>query len=370
MTIIDIPYTDIASQHNAILPEIMQAVERTISSGRFILSEVVDEFEVAFARLSQTKYAIGVNSGTDALVLAMRALDIGGGDEVITVPNSYITTASSIVLAGAKPVFVDVCDDYTLDVSLIESAITKRTKAIIPVHLTGHPCNMDAIMSVANQYGLYVIEDCAQAVSAQYKGKSVGSFGVMGCYSLHPLKTLNACGDGGVIATNDEKLCQKIRMLRNNGMANRRECEYWSSNSRLDALQAAILQVKLKYLPGWTQARRANADVYRACLSEFDSVTLPCDDQDKKSVYHTFVIQVDRRDQLKAHLAAMGIGCAIHYEVPIHLQKCAQSLGYMEGDFPVVEKQAQRILTLPVRPELEKSQLQKISKAIKLFYNL
>ncbi|MDD4955788.1 MAG: DegT/DnrJ/EryC1/StrS family aminotransferase, partial [Candidatus Omnitrophica bacterium] len=290
------------------------------------------------------------------------------GSEVITAANSFVSTASCIALAGAKPVFVDVADNYNINPSLIEKAINQRTKAILPVHLTGRPADMDAILKIAKKHNLFVIEDCAQAVCAEYKNKPVGSFGEIGCFSLHPLKNLSACGDGGVVTTNDEKLYKKIQILRNNGFSSRNDCDVWSPNSRLDTIQAALLMVKLKYLKKWTDKRRENASFYCKHLSGLTQIKVPIEQSYEKSVYHTFVIQAQNRDELIEYLTKKGIGTKIHYPIPIHLQPAAKDLGYRTGSLPVTEKQARHILSLPIYPELGKKELKYIVDCICNFY--
>lgn len=363
-----IPYVNIAAQHVSLKPELLKAVAGVIDHGNFILGDEVNEFERHFAKICNMRFAIGVNSGTDALILALRALGIGRGDEVITVPNSFVASTSCIAIVGARPVFIDVREDYTMDPSLLKQAITPNTKAILPVHLTGRPADMDGIMKVARAHNLYVVEDCAQAVIAEYRNQRVGSFGNVGCFSLHPLKTLNACGDGGVLTTNDEKLCERLRLLRNLGLRTREECVIWSSNSRLDTLQAAMLLVKLKYLNKWTEKRRAIAALYQKGLSGIPGLRLPVVRDFEKAVYHTFVIQVERRNELKQYLADKGIGSAVHYPIPIHLQEVAKDLGYKPGSFPVSEQQAKHILSLPIYPELKNDEVNYIIKTIKKLY--
>ena len=267
-----VPYVDLARQHAPLRNELLDAVGQVLDDGQFILGERVVQFEQAFAQLCGTRFAIAVNSGTDALILALRALGIGAGDEVITVPNSFVATTSAISLVGATPVFVDVSDDFNLDPARLEPAITRRTKAILPVHLTGRPANMAAIQNVADARGLPVIEDASQAVLAEYRGRRVGSFGTLGCFSLHPLKTLGACGDAGVITTNDADLDRELRLLRNVGLVSRDNSVIWSSHSRLDTLQASILLLKLKYVEAWTEKRRANAASYQHALSGLSHV--------------------------------------------------------------------------------------------------
>ena len=364
----NVPYVNLAAQHAPIKERLMAAIGDVIDNGQFILGDEVAEFESRFADLCGVRYAVGVNSGTDALILALKVLGIGPGDEVITVPSSFVASAGCIAIAGARPVFVDVCEDYNMDPELVEQAMTPRTKAILPVHLTGRPANMDPLREIGRGHGLYMVEDAAQAVCAEYKGLRVGSLSEVGCFSLHPLKTLNACGDGGVLTTNDTGLYEEFKTLRNIGLRTRDDCVAWGHNSRLDTLQAAILLVKLGYLEEWTEKRRNNARTYQELLSDVPQVQLPCDRPYERAVYHTFVIQAERRDELKAYLAAKGIGTAIHYPIPIHLQKVAASLGYGEGSFPVAERQAGRILSLPVYQELELHQLEYVAACIHSFY--
>jgi dTDP-4-amino-4,6-dideoxygalactose transaminase len=295
-------------------------------------------------------------------------LEIGAGDEVITVPNSFVASTSCITLVGARPVFVDVGEDYLLDPEQLERAITPRTRAILPVHLTGRPADMLAIMDMARSHGLHVVEDCAQAVLAEYKGQRVGSFGTIGCFSLHPLKTLNACGDGGVLTTNDAGLYEKLMALRNIGLQSRDRCVLWSGNSRLDTMQAAMLLVKLAYVDDWTAQRRAHARFYQYALSHIPEVRLPGDQPYATAVYHTFVIQAEQRQALQQYLTECGIGTAIHYPVPIHLQPAAAELGYGPGSFPVAERQAGRILSLPIYAELQPAALAYIARSMRRFY--
>ncbi|MDP2922722.1 MAG: DegT/DnrJ/EryC1/StrS family aminotransferase [Candidatus Omnitrophota bacterium] len=364
----NIPYVNLAKQNTRLKKEILAAIGKVLESGQFILGKEVTTFEHSFAKLCGTKYALGLGTGTDALILALRALNIGPGDEVITVANSFVSTASCIALVGAKPVFVDVGEDYNINPPLIENAINSRTKAILPVHLTGRPVDMGPILKIAKAHKLAVIEDCAQAVCAQYKNKYVGSFGQIGCFSLHPLKNLNACGDGGVLTTNDEDLYKKIQILRNNGFSSRDDCDIWSANSRLDTVQAALLLVKLNYLKEWTDKRRANARFYQEHLADLEQVKVPREKPHEKSVYHTFVIQVEMREKLIKFLENKAIGTKIHYPIPIHLQPAAKSLGYKIGSLPVTEKQAKRILSLPIYPELTNKELNYIVNCIRDFY--
>jgi dTDP-4-amino-4,6-dideoxygalactose transaminase len=367
-TVSKISYSNISGQHAAIKGQLLQAVERVLDHGHFVFGPEVEKFETRFAQLCNTRYALGVGNGTDAIIMALKAVGIGAGDEVISVSNTFVSTISSIALVGAKAVLVDAGEDYCIDTRLIEKAITSRTKALLPVHLTGHPADMDAIMAIAKKHKLKVIEDCAQAVGAEYKGQKVGSFGHVGCFSLHPLKTLNACGDSGVMVMNDTEVYETCKILRDNGMKNRSECVTWSSNSRLDSIQAAMLLVKLDYLEEWTNKRIANAKFYQQELAGLASIKFPIDKPDEKSVYHTFVIQAQQRDALSTYLAEKGIGTKIHYPVPVHLQPAAKELGYKAGDLPVTEEQSQHILSLPIYPELSREHLVYIVQSIKEFY--
>ncbi len=365
---IAVPYVDLGlSASDELMRELLSAVEDVLTSGQFILGETVEAFEAEFASLCDVKHAIGVANGTDAITLTLRALGIGKGDEVITVANSFIASASAIVLAGARPAFVDVGEDMNLDPALLEAAITERTKAILLVHLTGRPSDMNPILEIAERHGLLVIEDAAQAVGARYHDLPVGSFGIAGCFSLHPLKNLAAAGDGGVITTNDDDLAARLRQARNHGLADRNRCEFWSVNSRLDSLQAAMLRVKLKYLDAWTTARRANAAYYREHLA--DVVKVPDEQPHEFSVYHTFIIQAENRDALQAYLSERGIGSAIHYPIPIHMQPAASDLGFGPGSLQMTEQLADRILSLPVHPDLSSNQLATVVRAVRNFYH-
>jgi dTDP-4-amino-4,6-dideoxygalactose transaminase len=366
--IVNVPYVDIAGQHASLKSELLEAIGRILDGGQFVLGPEVERFEEAFTEISSAKYALGLNSGTDALILGLKALGIGPGDEVITAPNSFIASAAAIAHVGAKPIFIDVRNDYNMNPDLIEGAVTKHTKAIMPVHLTGRPADMDPIIDVAERRGLFIVEDAAQAVLASYRDRKVGSFGEFGCFSLHPLKTLNACGDGGVITTNDSRLFDKIQLLRNHGLKTRDACDVWGFNSRLDSFQAAILLVKLKYLEEWTELRRDNAKIYQTELVDIPGISVPHDKDHERAVYHTFVIQAERRDELKQFLIQRGIGTSIHYPIPIHLQKAAEYLGWREGSFPIAEQQAKRILSLPVYPGLTRGQLEYVADAIRQFY--
>jgi len=361
----NIPYINLKGQHAALKNELLEAIGGVLDSADFILGKEVEAFEQTIAEYCGTKYAIGVNSGTDALFLALKAYGVGPGDEVITAPNSFLASASVIVAAGANPVFADIREDLNIDPDEIAKKISNNTKAIIPVHLTGKPADMDPIMKLAEKYNLKVIEDSAQAIGAEYHNKKTGNLGDAGCFSLHPLKTLNACGDGGVITTNDSQLHQKVMQLRNIGLKNRDESDYWGYNSRLDSIQAAILSVKMKYLEEWNKARIANASYYSKGLKHL--VKVPRILATERAVFHTFIIQTEKRDQLKNYLEGNGIGTKIHYPIPIHIQKAAVTLGYQKGDFPVCEKASEMILSLPIYQGLEESDLAYVIDIIKQF---
>jgi len=348
---------------------ILDAVRRLLQTGDFTLGHPLSEFETRFAKLCQTKYVIGVNSGTDALFLTMKVLGIGPGDEVITAPNSFIATAGAIAIAGARPVFVDVSDDYNIDVELIEKAITPRTKAIIPVHLTGNPADMPKIVELATRHNLHVIEDCAQAVNAHIDGKPVGSFGVAGCYSMHPLKNLNVWGDGGIIATDSKELYDKLILMRNHGLRNRDECDFFSYNSRLDTLQAVVALQVVDELDSITKTRIANARTYDAGLAKISEyVTTPPRRKNVQQVYHQYAVRAEERDKLIDYLAKNGVEAKIHYPIPIHLQRASKYLGYKEGDFPVCEAQAKSIVSLPIHQYLTKEQLDYVVNTAVQFY--
>jgi dTDP-4-amino-4,6-dideoxygalactose transaminase len=363
-----VPYVDIAGQHAPLRAELLAAVAEVIDSGAFVLGPQVATFEERFAALCGVRFAIGVGNGTDALVLALRALDIGPGDEVITPPNSFVASTSCIRLVGAKPVFVDVGADYLIDPARIEAAITPRTKAIVPVHLTGRACDMTAIRAIAERHGLAIVEDCAQAILAEHRGTRVGALGTIGCFSLHPLKTLNACGDGGMLVTDDPEIAQRLGRLRNLGLRTRDDCTEWAGNSRLDTVQAAMLLVKLRYLDGWTRARQANAQRYRDALGDIAGLVLPQDVPGDVAVYHTFVALADERDALRAFLAERNIGTQIHYPTPIHLTNAARELGHARGDFPVTEAQAERIVSFPVYDTLSPEAHAHTCEQIRAFY--
>ncbi len=361
-----VPYVNLGLQHQEDKQELLSKVSQLLDSGMFILGDEVKQFEETFAKISGTKYAVGVANGTDSLMLSMRALGIGSSHEVITVSHSYLASASSIALCGATPVLVDVEEDsFNMSPKALKEAITEKTKAIIVVHLTGRPANMDDILEIANEHNIPVIEDAAQAVGAQYKGKAVGSMGTFGSFSLHPLKNLAAAGDAGIITTNDDDLYEYLLKARNHGLKNRDELEFWSMNSRLDAMQAAILNVKVRHLEKWNKRRREIADLYIRELS--DLVKVPSYTEDYLPVFHAFVIQTERRDELQEHLKLKGVDTKVHYPIAIHQQEAAKHV--VKHDLRNTEKIVKSILSLPVYPELEDEQVKYVIAQIKNFFN-
>jgi dTDP-4-amino-4,6-dideoxygalactose transaminase len=363
-----VKYMNLQRQYQSLEDDILNAVSRVLTRGDFILGSAVEEFENRFAAYCGSRFAIGVANGTDALFLALKAIGIGEGDEVITAPNSFLSTAAAIALAGARPVFADVTEELNLDPEKVAQAITPNTRAILPVHLTGRVADMTPLLELADRHGLEIIEDAAQAVGAEYNGRRAGSFGKAGCFSLHPLKNLNACGDAGVITTDDPDLNRTLREWRNHGLQSRNESGFWAHNSRLDTLQAAILNVKFDHLDSWTEQRRENAEYYSEQLGLF--VTVPWEHTNESPVYHTYVIQCDRRDELQAFLADREIQTKIHYPIPIHLQEAAAHLGYCVGDFPQAEEQADRVLSLPIYPELTMEEKEWVVQSIQEFYTI
>lgn len=366
MSKINVPFVNLGIQYLDLKNEILEKFNELSTSGSYILGSEVEEFEKEFAALCGTRFALGIGNGADALFLIMKAMGIGPGDEVITAPNSFLASAGTIVATGATPRFCDVSHDYNLDPAQLEKAITARTKAIMPVHLTGLPADMDAINDIARRHNLFVLEDCAQAVNATYKGKKVGGLSDAGAFSLHPLKNLHVHGDGGAITTNNESLYQRIRLLRNHGLKNRDECEVWGYNSRLDTIQAAICRIKLKHIGKWTLRYQEISQLYSHGLEGV--VKLPQRYHDREGVYHNFVIMVERREELQNFLLSKGIETKIHYPIPIHLQKPAKELGYKLGDFPVSETQSKSILSLPIYPEITNLMVDQVISGIREFY--
>jgi len=362
-----IPLVDLKAQYLSIKKEIDEAIQRVLNKCNFIMGDEVKEFEEELASFCSAKYAVGVSSGTDALLLALKAINIQPGDEVITVPNTFIATTEAITMAGGKIKFVDIDEEtFNIDTSKIESAITNKTRAILPVHLYGQPANMDPIIDLAKKYNLKVIEDAAQAHGAEYNNKRVGALGDIGIFSFYPGKNLGAYGDAGAVVTNDPDISNKIAMLRNHGRTKKYEHEYEGYNCRLDTLQAAILRVKLKYINSWNEARRNHASSYRKLLQNTD-IILPTEQKDNKHIYHIFAVRTADRDNLLNKLKNEGIGAGIHYPIPLHLQPAYRYLGYKAGDFPITEKCAREIISLPMYPELDEGKIKKIAEVINKF---
>jgi dTDP-4-amino-4,6-dideoxygalactose transaminase len=361
-----VPYMELPRQFSdgVVVRRIAEEFERC----QFVGGPQVAAFEARFARLTGAAHAVGLNSGTDALWLGLRALDVAGG-EVVTAPNSFVATAGAIVAAGARPVFADVLDDYTIDPDAVAAAVTSRTRAIVPVHLTGTPADMDAINRVAARHGLPVLEDAAQAVGAASNGRPVGSLGTGGCFSLFPLKNLGVAGDGGMFTTSRADLDRRLRLLRNHGLRTRDECEEFGYNSRLDTLQAIVGDVLLDQLEAVTKKRIEHAARYDAALADLaPDVIVPPRRPGVRQVFHTYVVQVERREALVDYLAARGIETKIHYPIPIHRQPAAASLGYGDGAFPRCDAQSRRILSLPVHEFLEEGQLAHVVETLRRFY--
>jgi len=364
-----VPFLDLRQQYQSIKDEVNISLQQVMDSSRFVLGENVNFLEKEFAGFCETDYAVGVANGTDALRLALIACGIGKGDEVITIPNTFIATTEAISQTGVKIVFVDVnLWTYNIDVSQIEGAINERTRVIVPVHLFGEPADMNPIMKIARKYNLKVIEDACQAHGAEYKGKKVGSIGDAGCFSFYPSKNLGAFGDGGMVVSNGNEIAQKIKMLRDHGQIKKYEHLVEGYNSRLDEIQAAILRVKLKRLDEWNKLRRKNASIYNDLLEDVDEVVMPLEAEYAKHVYHLYVIRTHRRDELQDWLKSKGIGTGLHYPIPLHLQRAYEYLGYKEGDFPVAEECAKQILSLPMFPELTQEEIEKVVTEIKRFF--
>ena len=364
-----VPFFDLKRQISGMRVELDSAIAETIDSAAFILGPKVAELEKFSAGVLGVKYAIGVASGTDALLLALKAIGIGQDDEIITSPFTFVATAEAISYHGAKPVFIDLTTKtFNMDVSKIEKAITKKTKAILPVHLYGQPADMSPIMDLAKKYNLKVIEDCAQAIGAKYKDKSVGSIGDIGCFSFFPTKNLGCFGDGGLVTTNSDEIADMIKVLRGHGSRVTYHYDYIGYNSRLDSIQAAILLVRFKYLKDWTEKRRANAALYRKLLAGVSQIKLPTEDSNVYHVYNQFTILAESRDKLFDFLKKKNVGCMVYYPLSLHLQKAFQNLGYKKGDLPQSELAQDSVLSLPIFPELTKEEIEETVSAVKEFY--
>ncbi|HVF87624.1 MAG TPA: DegT/DnrJ/EryC1/StrS family aminotransferase [Pyrinomonadaceae bacterium] len=369
-----VPLLDLKAQHAAVRDELRAAIERVMESQAFILGPEVEELEKEVARYSQVSHAVGCASGSDALLLALMALDVAAGDEVITTPFSFFATASAIARLGARPLFVDIEPrTYNLDAARVEAAITERTRAILPVHLYGQCAAMDALRKVAERHNIPVVEDAAQAVGAEDRGRRAGSLGRIGCFSFYPTKNLGGAGDGGMLTTNDDQLAERLRVLRVHGGATEYHHREVGINSRLDSLQAAILGVKLPHLDRWSEARRERAEVYARLFAEAGlggEVTTPFVRSDARHIFHQYVISVSakNRDSLMTHLKENGVGVKVYYPVPLHLQECFRYLDYVAGDFPEAERAARETLALPMYPELTVAAQQYVVDTVCHFY--
>jgi dTDP-4-amino-4,6-dideoxygalactose transaminase len=386
-----VPLLDLKAQYSTIREELREAVDRVAESQHFILGPEVTALEKEVADYSQCEFGIGVSSGSDALLVTLMAIDLKPGDEVLTTPYTFFATAGAVSRLGAKPVFVDVDPlTYNLDPAALEAAVTERTRAIIPVHLYGQMADMDPIMEFARRHKLYVIEDAAQAIGAEYKGRRAGSIGDFGCFSFFPSKNLGGFGDGGMVTANDQKLSDRVKLLRNHGYSPKYYNKVVGGNFRLDAIQAAVLRVKLKYLDSWTEARQRNAALYRdlfqkaelainpesltggdgsfRSMDELNGVVLPVEAPERRHIYNQFVIRSRRRDELINHLKERKIGTEIYYPVPMHLQECFADLGYGGGDFPASERAADETLALPIYPELSEEMMNSVVSAVAEFH--
>ena len=366
-TMNEVKYLDLKAQYLSIKDEIDSAVIETLGSATYVLGPRVEAFELAFANAHESIYGIAVNTGTSALHLALLAEDIGRGDEVITVPMTFTATTAAITYTGATPVFVDVDPvTYTMNPLQVKEKITDRTRAILPVHLYGQSADMDPIMRIASEYGIKVIEDCAQSHLANYKGRMVGSIGEYGCFSFYPGKNLGAYGEGGIVITNNPGKANKIRLLRDWGQSRKYHHDFLAYNYRMDSIQGAILNVKLNYLDAWTAQRRSRAHLYRDLLKD-SGLSVSTESPDRKHVFHIFSVFHDDRDRLHAHMRQNGIQVGMHYPVPVHLQGAYLGLGYQLGDFPVSEFISRTQLSMPIYPELDDSEVIRVADVLKAF---
>ncbi|KQN74640.1 DegT/DnrJ/EryC1/StrS family aminotransferase [Devosia sp. Leaf64] len=360
-----IPMSDLQAQYKSIRREVEQAVIEVLASGQYVLGREVEAFEEEFAAFCGSKHGIAVNSGTSALHLALLAADIGPGDEVITTPLTFVATASAIVSVGAIPVFVDIDPlTLTLDPVKVEAAITERTRAILPVHLYGQMADMDPLRLLAHRFGLVIVEDACQAHGAEYFGRRAGSIGMAGCFSFYPGKNLGACGEGGFVTTNSDAAAERIRRLRDWGQLERYHHVEKGFNYRMDAIQGAILRIKLRYLEGWTETRRALGQYYGQQLAGVPGIDLPLEAEGRRHVYHVFAIRLPERDALASRLGKAGIQTGLHYPVPVHLQHAYADLGYRRGDFPEAEAAATEVLSLPIYPELSFAKAREVADCV------
>ena len=363
-----VKYLDLQSQFKG-NREIRRVIQEILDSGQFVMGPAVAEFEENFASYCGVKYAIGLSSGTDALFLALKVLGVGEGDEVITTPNTFLATVGAIVQSGAFPRLVDAAADYNIDPARIEEAVNGKTRALIPVHLTGNPARMEEINALARRHGFSVIEDAAQAIGADIGGKKTGSFGEMGAFSLHPLKNLNTCGDGGMLTTDSGDYYRELLLYRNHGLKDRNESKFFAYNCRLDSIKAAVGNLQLKTIDEVNDKRIRNAFLYDEGLADLkDEVIIPPRRAGVRQVFHTYIVQVERRSELIEFLKERGIETKIHYPIPIHLMEAARRYGYKKGDFPVAEAQAGKILSLPVQHHLREEQINYVVDSIRGFY--
>ena len=359
-----IPFVDLKAQYQSIKEEMDAAIQRVLESTAFVLGSEVEAFETAFAEYVGAKYCIGLNSGTAAVQVAVTACGIGAGDEVIVPANTFFATAEAVSTAGATPVLVDADSvSYGLDVNKIEAAITERTRAIMPVHLYGQSADLDPIFDIAARHNLVVIEDAAQAHGSEYKGRRIGALGRAGCFSFYPAKNLGAYGEGGAVTTNDEDVALRVRLLRDHGSRRKYHHDIIGYNFRMEGMQGAVLGVKLKHLDRWNSLRREHAARYNELLKE-SGLFLPREMEYARHVYHLYVVQTENRDELQTSLNEAGVQTGIHYPIPIHLQLAYASMGHKAGDFPEAERQAQRVLSLPMFPELTDEQIERVAQAI------
>ncbi|MDX2040431.1 MAG: DegT/DnrJ/EryC1/StrS family aminotransferase [Acidobacteriota bacterium] len=368
-----VPLLDLVAQHQTIREDVMAAVTRVFDTQQFVMGAEVADFEREVGEYCHAKHAIGCASGSDALLLALMALGVGAGDEVITTSFTFFATASAVTRLGARPVFVDIAyNDFNLNVELLERAITPRTKAIMPVHLFGQCARMDVIAAIAAKHNLPIVEDAAQAIGAEFQSQPAGKMGAIGCFSFFPSKNLGGAGDGGLMTTEDDELAGKLRILRVHGMEPKYYHQVVGINSRLDALQAAVLRVKLRHLDDWSEARRANAARYNQWFAAagIEEIVLPKAHTDSRHIYNQYTIRCQRRDELKAHLQAAGVGSEVYYPVPLHLQECFAFLGGKLGDLPETEQAMRECLSLPIYAELTADQQQYVVEKIAEFYRV
>ena len=363
-----VPYLDLRAQLKPLRAELDAAIARTLDNCSFCLGPDVAQFERDFAAFCGASHALGFNSGTSALHVAMRLLNVGPGDEVITTPYTFIATSWAISYCGAKPVYVDVDEaTFNMNPALIEKAITPKTKAVLPVHLYGQPFDVDAVAAICKKHNLPFVEDAAQAHGAKYQGKSIGTFGAVSCFSFYPAKNLGACGEGGALVTNDAALAARAKSLREHGSTVRYHHDEVGYNYRLEGIQGAVLGVKLKHLAHWTRERLRVAARYAELLAD-TPLTLPTVAAGNESAWHLYTVRSPRRDELKKHLDANGIGNAVHYPMPLHLQKAYAQLGHKPGDFPVAEQASREVLSLPMFPELTDAQIRRVAAVVKEFF--